>query len=168
MLTLLAQSAVDILDEVVGLFDQAVSARESHAKAKSDQALTERAKQDEARQLLLEVILPVLADPSIPDEQVSSVLREAIGISALREAAATAWPSLPRDYGRLSAMDASYAYLRPFTPNVLAAIDFQGGPGTSELMDAVTILQGLNRTGGRKVPATTPRWGLSRPGSPST
>ncbi len=59
MLTLLAQSAVDILDEVVGLFDQAVSARESHAKAKSDQALTERAKQDEARQLLLEVILPV-------------------------------------------------------------------------------------------------------------
>ncbi len=37
-----------------------------------------------------------------------------------------------------------------------AAIDFQGGPGTSELMDAVTILQGLNRTGGRKVPDHAP------------
>ena len=43
LLTLVAQSAVDLLDEVVALFDQAVSARESRAKAKTDQALAERA-----------------------------------------------------------------------------------------------------------------------------
>ena len=38
------------------------------------------------------------------------------------------WRPLPRDHGRLSALDASYTYLRQFTPNVLAAIDFKGGP----------------------------------------
>jgi hypothetical protein len=44
-----------------------VSARESRAKSKTGEALVERAKTGESRQLL--VILPVLADPSIPNEQ---------------------------------------------------------------------------------------------------
>ncbi len=60
----------DQLDEVVSLFDQAVSARESRAKSKTDEALAERAKTGEVRQLLLQVIPPALADPAIPDEQV--------------------------------------------------------------------------------------------------
>ena len=37
LLALVAQSAVDQLDEVVALFDQAVSARESRAKSKTDE-----------------------------------------------------------------------------------------------------------------------------------
>ena len=128
LLTLVAQSAIDLLDEVVTLFDQAVSARESRAKVKTDAALAERGKRGEARQALLDMILPVLADPGIPDDQVGSLLRGQIGMEVLREAAATGWPVLPRDHGRLSAMDTSYTYLRQFTPNVLATIDFQGAP----------------------------------------
>ena len=58
----------------MAVFDQAISARESHAKVKNDKELSERAKKGEARQLLLEVILPILADPSIPDEQVGLLL----------------------------------------------------------------------------------------------
>jgi len=38
LLALVAQSAVDQLDEVIALFDQAVSARESRAKARTDEA----------------------------------------------------------------------------------------------------------------------------------
>ncbi|MEV0195314.1 SpoIIE family protein phosphatase [Nonomuraea sp. NPDC050691] len=34
--------------------------------------------------------------------------------------------------------------------------DFQGGPGTEELMEAVPILQEMNRLGSRKVPAGAP------------
>jgi hypothetical protein len=49
-------------------------------------------------------------------------------------------------------MHASYPYLRQFIPNVLAAIAFQGGPGTADLMAAVAILKKLNTGGGRKVP----------------
>jgi hypothetical protein len=156
LLTLVAQSAVDQLDEVVTLFDQAVSARESRAKVKTDAALAERGKRGEVRQALLEMILPVLADPGIPDDQVGGLLRGQIGMGVLREAAATGWPALPRDHGRLSAMDTSYTYLRQFTPDVLAAIDFNGGPGTAELMQAVAMLAELNRTGGRKVPYSAP------------
>ena len=48
---------------------------------------------------------------------------------------------LPQDHGRLAELDASYSYLRQFTPSVLAVIDFQGGPGTAELMEAVAVLK---------------------------
>jgi hypothetical protein len=81
----------------------------------------------------MDVILPVLADPSVPDEQVGGLLRERIGMSVLRGAVAGAWKPLARDHGRLSALDSSYSYLRQFTPGVLAAVDFTGGPGTADL-----------------------------------
>ena len=156
LLALVAQSAVNQLDEVVALFDQAVSARESRARSKTDAALAERAKKGEDRQLLVDVILPVLADPSVPDEQVGGILRGKIGMSRLREVMAGPWRPLPKDHGRLSALDASFSYLRQLTPNVLAAIDFKGGPGTIDLMAAVAMLKMLNETGGRKVPADAP------------
>ncbi|WP_345353889.1 Tn3 family transposase [Actinoallomurus liliacearum] len=156
LLALVAQSAVDQLDEAIALFDQAVSARESRAKAKTNEALAERAKKGEARQLLMDVILPVLADPSIPDEDVGGILRERVGMQALREVSAMGWKPLPRDHGRLSALEASYSYLRQFTPQVLETIDFHGGPGTADLMNAVAMLKELNRVGGRKVPAGAP------------
>ena len=156
LLALVAQSAVDQLDEVIALFDQAVSARESRARTRTDEELAERAKKGESRQLLMDVILPVLADPSVPDGQVGGLLRERIGMSVLRDAAAGAWKPLAKDRGRLSAMDSSYSYLRQFTPGVLAAVDFTGGPGMADLMAAVAILKNLNASGGRKVPAGAP------------
>src|ERR1019366_1633351 len=171
LLAFVAQAAVDQLDEVVALFDQAVSARESRAKSRTggglggraekgegrqgrvgaaresrgksrtEEALAERAKKGEARQLLMDVILPVLADPSVPDELVGGRLRDQIGMQRLREITSGSWKPLPKDHGRPSELDSSYSYLRQFTPNVLAVIDFQGGPGTAELMEAVAILK---------------------------
>ncbi|MGI5291405.1 DUF4158 domain-containing protein [Nonomuraea polychroma] len=96
LLAFVAQAAIDQLDEVVALFDQAVSARESRAKSKTDEALVERAKKGEARQLLIDMILPVLADPSIPDDEVGGMLRERIGMQRLREITSDAWKPLPR------------------------------------------------------------------------
>jgi hypothetical protein len=72
----------------------------------------EQARKGKDRQLLLEVILLVLADPSVPDEQVGGILRDEIGMQLLGEAQASRWTPLPADHGQLSALDASYAYLR--------------------------------------------------------
>ena len=156
LLTLLAQSAVDVLDEVLLLFDQAVSGRESHAKAKMAEALAERGRAGESRQALLDEILDIVLDSDVDDEQVGPRLRERVGMDRMR-AARAAWPErLPRDHGHLAMMDASMSYLRQFAPDVLKAIRFAGGPGTDELLAAVSILAELYATGARKVPDSAP------------
>ncbi|WP_238439996.1 hypothetical protein [Frankia sp. AgB1.8] len=53
-------------------------------------------------------------------------------------------------------LDASMFYLRQFARSVLAAVQFAGGPGTEQLLQAVSILAGLHATGARKVPASAP------------
>lgn len=63
---------------------------------------------------------------------------------------------LPRDHGHLAAIEASYAYLRQFTPHVLAAVTFAGGPAAASLLAAVEVLRALNRSSGRAVPVDAP------------
>jgi hypothetical protein len=138
LLTLLAQSAVDVLDEVLLLFDQAISGRESAAKQKVTEAVAERAKGGENRQVLLDEILTMVLDPAIGDEQIGGVLRTPIGIERMRAAWAEPRERLPRDYGHLAMLDASMTYLRQFAPAVLAAVRFAGGPGTDELRWSTT------------------------------
>lgn len=156
LLTLVAQSAVDVLDDLVALFDQAVSSREGRARRKLKDTLAARAVSQEERQALLDEILPVLVDVTIPDEDVGALLRSGVGMERLRAAVATAAPRLPRDHGHLAMMDDFYNHLRQFTPQVLATIDFQGGTGTEPLLEALDILRQLNATGARKVPDTAP------------
>ncbi len=69
LLTLLAQSGTEVLDEVVQLFDQAVSARESKAAHRMRDYLAERGSPGEDRQGLLDAILAIVADPAVPDEE---------------------------------------------------------------------------------------------------
>lgn len=157
VLTLLAQSAVDVLDEVVQLFDQAVSARESRARHKLADRLAERAKRSEEKLALAEQVLPMLADPAIADDEVGGLVRNRIGMSRLRAALAEpATPRLPRDHGHLGLLEASYNYLRQFTPHVLDALEFAGSPAAASLLEAVTLLRKLNSTGARAVPADAP------------
>ncbi|WP_319018839.1 tyrosine-type recombinase/integrase [Microbispora sitophila] len=153
LLTPVTQSATEVLDEVVQLFDQAVSARESKAAHRMREALAERAKSRKDRQTLLDAILAVVADPAVPDEEVGGLLRgERIGWERLRSAQSTALPPLPRDHGHLAALDGSYGYLRQFTPQVLDAVAFAGGIAATDLLKAVEILRELNATSARKVP----------------
>ena len=151
MLALIGQSAIEALDELIAVFDQAISARESHAKVKTDKQLSERARKGEDRQLLLDVILPVLADPSVPDEQVGGILRDTIGMQLLRKTQASRWTPLPADHGQLSRWTPPMPTCAS-SPRRYAAVGFQGGPGTAELMQALTILKQLNASGGEGVP----------------
>jgi TnpA family transposase len=156
LLTLLAQSVVDVLDEVLLLFDQALSGRESVAKAKLTEVLAERARGGEDRQALLDELLEVLLDPEIGDEEVGGRLRAGVGLERLR-AAWTARPKrLPRDHGHLAMLDASIGYVRQFAPEVLRAVHFAGGTGTEELLQAAQVLAELYAGGARKVPSGAP------------
>jgi TnpA family transposase len=157
LLTVLAQSATDVLDEVVQLFDQAISAKFSTAERRMQEELAERGKAGENRQALLDELLSIITDPQIPDEEIGGLIRgDAIGWDRLRAAIAQAKPRLPRDHGHLAALDSSYSYLRQFTPHVLSRVRFAGGIAATELLIAVDILRELNATGSRKVPEEAP------------
>jgi len=158
LLTLLAQSAVDVLDGALLLFDQALSGRESAAKAKLTEVLAERARGGEDRQALLDELLEILLDPEIGDEEVGGRLREGVGLERLRAAWAVRQQRLPRDHGHLAMLDASMGYVRQFAPDVLHAIRFAGGTGTNELLQAVQVLAELYATGACKVPPRPRRW----------
>ncbi|MFI6309049.1 Tn3 family transposase [Nocardia fusca] len=152
LLTVLAQSGTDVLDEVVALFDQAISAKFGAAERRMQAELAERGKTGEDRQALLDDLLAILTDPAVADEDIGALIRgEKIGWERLRAAIAQAKPRLPRDHGHLAALDSSYNYLRQFTPAVLATVGFAGGTAASELLIAVAMLRELNATGRRKV-----------------
>ena len=129
LLALLAQTAVDVLDEVVLLFDQAISGRESAAQARLADMLAERAKSGEDRQALLDDMLAITLDPAITHEQVGALLRAGatVGMERMRSARAARQERLPRDHGHLAMLDASMSYLRQFAPAMLAAVRFAGG-----------------------------------------
>jgi len=152
----MAESAIDVLDEVVLLFDQALSGRESAARTRLREALAERARDGEDRQALLDEILAITLDPQIGEEQVGALLREGIGMGRMRAAWAARKQRLPADHGHLAMLNASMGYVRQFAPAVLAAVRFAGGPATSDLLAAVQTLGELYATGTRKVPAGTP------------
>ena len=156
LLTLVAQSAVDVLDESLLLFDQALSGREAAAKAKLAEALAQRGRTGEDRQALLDEILVIVLDPDVDDERVGPLLREGVGLDRMRAARATRQERLPRDHGHLAMLNASMSYLRQFAPDVLAAVRFAGGSGTEDLLRAISILAELYATGARKVPANAP------------
>jgi len=156
LLTLVTQSAVDVLDEVLLLFDQALTGREAAAKSKMTEALAERARSGEDRQALLDDILRIVLDPDVSDDQVGGRLRADVGHGRMRAAWESRRARLPRDHGHLAMMDASMSYLRQFVPAVLAAVRFDGGPGMDDLLNAVTILAGLYAAGARKVPDSAP------------
>ncbi len=156
LLALLTQTYSDVLDEVVGLFDQTLSGRESHAKNKLDERLADRARAAEERIGLLDEILAVVADESVPDPEVGERLRSRIGMDRLQTARSARLEQLPRDWGHLSLIEASFGYIREFAPAVLAAVRFAGGTDTSDLIEATDVLMDLYATGGRKVPAGTP------------
>ena len=156
LLTLVTQSAVDVLDEVLLLFDQALTGREAAAKSKMTEALAERARSGEDRQALLDDILRIVLDPDVSDDQVGGRLRADVGHGRMRAAWESRRARLPRDHGHLAMMDASMSYLRQFVPAVLAAVRFDGGPGMDGLLSAVTILAGLYAAGARKVPDGAP------------
>jgi hypothetical protein len=156
LLTLVAQSAVDVLDEALLLFDQALSGRESVVKAKLTEALAERARGGEDRQALLDEILQIVLDSQVANERMAALLRDGVGLGRLRAVWAARQQRLPRDHGHLAMLDASMGYVRQFAPDVLRAVRFASGTGTEELLQAVATLTELYATGARRVPPDAP------------
>jgi hypothetical protein len=160
LLATLAETYVEVLDELVQLLDQALAGADSRARHELSQRLVDRAKAEVDRGRLLDEILDVLADPTVPDEQAGRVVRQRVGMQRLIAARRPPEDRGQRDHGHFDLLAARYKYLRTFTPVVIAALPLTGNnasPSVTALLTAVEVLRGLNAAARTAVPdeATT-------------
>ena len=158
LLALAAQSAVDQLDEVIALFDEAVSARESRERTKTDEAL------DRAGQEGRDPAAADRCDPAGAGRPVDP------GRASRRPVAGADRDERPAGGGRgslVAAGDGRWPWCcRRWIPPIptygsspLKCWQRSISPaarGTADLITAVAILKNLNASGGRKVPADAP------------
>ena len=166
LLAALAQTHTDLLDEIVGMFDQALATTESRARARLTERQLAVARADLDRLVLLDEILTVVLDDALDDLAVGSQLRN-IDRQRLAGATRSDHECLPADGGHLELMEARFAHVRSFAPQVLAALTFAPSTEPSQIHAAVTLLQALNTDGRRQVPDEAPS-GSSPPGGPRT
>ena len=141
------------------LLDQALAGADSRARHELDQRLVNRARSDADRGRLLDEVLDVLADASVPDDQAGRLVRARIGMPRLQAARRAVEDREPRDHGHFDLLAARYRHLRSFTPAVIAELPLTGTTSSpvAALLSAVSVLRELNRTGRINVPdhATT-------------
>lgn len=113
LLATLAETAVEILDELVGLFDQALANADSRTRHELKDRLVERARANQHREILLDDLLEVLADPEVPDEAVGALLRGRIGMDTLGSARRPIEDRPQRDSGHLELLEARYTTCEP-------------------------------------------------------
>ena len=156
LLATLAETAVEVLDELVTLFDHGLAGADSRARHRLAERAVARVAAAEDRLVLLDDLLAVLADPAVPDEAVGRLLRAGIGLERLQAAQRSSGERLQADRGHLGALEDRYAYLRSFVPAVIAALPLAGGPAARSLIQAVEVVRDLNVTGRRRVPDDAP------------
>lgn len=155
LLATLAETYVEVLDELVQLLDQALAGAESRARHELSQRLVDRAKAEADRARLLDEILDVLADPSVTDAAAGRLVRQRVGMPRLVAARRPAGEREQRDHGHFDLLAARYKYLRTFTPAVIASLPLTGNtasPAVRSLLDAVAVLRELNTAGRSMVP----------------
>jgi hypothetical protein len=105
LLSTLTECYVEVLDEIVGMFDRALSGIENRAKNKVKEKLAQLGKDAMDKLDLLEEMLAIATDATIPATEVGVLLRGKIGMERMLAArrdpmdrpyrAATWWLLLP-------------------------------------------------------------------------
>ncbi|MFV0306681.1 MAG: Tn3 family transposase [Desertimonas sp.] len=153
---MVSEAVTGVIDETLGLFDRLLGERDTAARAAMTARLAERALRTEQRQRLLDEVLGLALDDEIATDQLGALIREGIGRSRLQ----AAWEARPQqlhsDHGHLDALAADLGGIRRIAQPVLATVEFRGGPGAADLLEAVEVLAGLYRSRKQHVPVDAP------------
>jgi TnpA family transposase len=155
LLATLASMYASVVDELVQMFDQALTGTDSRARqvvAGREAAYVEA---NIERLDLLDEILVVALDEDLDDAAVGAGVR-GLGRQRLSDAQRCDEERLGSDGGHLELMEASFSHVRSFAPQVLGALSFKASVSPSEVLDATKLLQDMNAKGRRHVPGDAP------------
>ena len=155
LLAALAAAHSEIIDETVRLFDMILATTDAKARDRVAERRLQVAGLAVDRLALLDAILDVVLDDALDDTAVGAAVR-ALGPERLSGAARSFDERPPRDGGHLELMEARFAHVRSFAPQVLAALSFAASVAPSEVLDAVVLLQAMNAEGRRHLPEDAP------------
>lgn len=157
LLAFLAQLYIEVLDELVEIFDRLLAAISNRAERKLAEIRQEIALLAGDKIKLLQEVVRILIDPAVSDAEVRRAIYKFVPENKLRVTFDECERiNEPLDENFFNLLGKRYAYLRQFIPNFLDALPLDGNAETAGLRKAIEILRELNENGKRKVPANAP------------
>lgn len=157
LLAFCSDTAAEITDEVIELFDRTIASSDARARRELDELRRRVARSTNEKVRLFIQLGRILLDPeSQPDDKIREV-DQRIGLDRLRAAVEAAERlARPEDDSYFDLLASRYSYLREFTPALLRTLDLRATAGGEDVLEAVELLRELNSSGRRHVPPDAP------------
>jgi len=149
----LTETYVDVIDELVLMFDQAMGSIDNQARRDLTDRLGQRSEVIGQRLYLLDDIIDLVLDNNLSDAELGEKLR---GIGAPRLTGLRRPETERIRNERLTLLEQRYAKTRMFSRDVLEAIEFEASIDGSDTLEAVNHLRHLNQTNKRHLNADAP------------
>jgi TnpA family transposase len=157
LLAFLEDTTVELVDEVVDLFDRAIAAAFGRARRELEEFRQRTARATNEKVVLFTELVHLLLDPSISDDQLRSAIYSRLPEDRLRAAAEESERLMrPEDDNHFDLLAQRYAHLREFMPAVITALDVKAHHDRSRLLEALELLRELNRERRRRLPVNAP------------
>ena len=157
LLAFAVQTGVDVLDEIVDLYDRCLAHSYGEAGREMDLIRKRVARSTNEKVVLLQEVGSILLDPSIADDEVRPRVFDLVAPDSLEEVVHDcARIARPLDDHYFDLLATKYSYFRTFAPAFLDALDFRSAQSAASLLDAAMVLRTLNATGRRSVPVDAP------------
>ena len=134
LLATLAETYVEVLDELVQLLDQALAGADSRARHELSQRVWSSAHTSRSTAVGCSMRSSTSSPTRpCPTRDAGRLVRARIGMPRLQAARRPTAEREPRDHGHFDLLAARYKYLRTFTPAVIAALPLTGNTASPDV-----------------------------------
>ena len=157
LIAFLRQSLVDIIDELLDIFDRCLWDTYTRAQRENKEHRLKLAKTTNEKLILFQKIGELVLDADIPDPQLRDAIYTVIPYEELREEISECNQLIrPKDDQSIDYFAKRYSYVRRFAKKLLGALDFHSNRENEPILLALEELKMLNETKKRKVSASAP------------
>jgi len=156
LLAFLRQSLIDIIDELIELFDRCLWDTYTRAKRENKEFRLSIAKTTNEKLILFQQIGRILLDETISDSQLRQEIYSKVPEEELRASIEGERLIRPKNDKSIDYFASRYSYIREFAPKLLDALNFQSNKADDQLIKALELIKALNATRKRKVPEDAP------------
>lgn len=158
LLCFLKQISLDTIDHMIDMYHKIMLKVYGRSKKQLDDAMHKQRKHFKKGAYLFNEISLILLDESIPDAELRQTVFNQFGRETLQEHAMASQVWLTGKYSNVFNLVVNrFSYLRQFAPTLLSYLELEvPDKKGSDLLDAVKLLQELNRNNKRKLPDDAP------------